>query len=75
MHATAWPAEGTVVSFTRLAVVPEGFAGPYNLVLVQLGKRGPKLLCWTQQEALAIGDEVLLEEDDGRYRCTVKAPA
>lgn len=70
MRANEWPPAGTVLSFTRLSVVPEGFSGPYSLVLVQLGKKGPKLLCWTEQETLAINSEVALEEHEGRYRCS-----
>jgi uncharacterized OB-fold protein len=64
-----WPDKGRVLSFAELGVRPEGSDEDSDLVMVHIDKDGPKIGCWTIQK-LAVGDPVVvLEKDNGRYRC------
>ncbi len=69
MKPAEWPDEAKVLSFSELHVVPEGTEDPYNLVLVEIGKKGPKIPCWTSGK-MKENDEVTIIDRDGKYFCT-----
>lgn len=68
MKACEWADEGKVLSFAKLQAVPEGADRPHDLVLVQLAKKGPKIVCWTTSR-LEVEDEVSVVDNGGRYFC------
>lgn len=70
MKPGKWPDEGTVLSFTRLQVVPEGLHDAHNLAVVEIDGKGPKLTCWTS-ETLKEKRRVRVRELDGKYFCDV----
>jgi uncharacterized OB-fold protein len=71
MKPSEWPDEGRVLSFTPLQAVPEGLENPYNLVLVAIDEKGPKLACWTSGK-LKVNDEVTVTDWEGKYICAPK---
>ena len=72
MKPAEWADEGKVLSFTPLQAVPEGMTEPRDLVLVEIDRKGPKVVCWTQ-EKLSDNDSVLVIESDGNYSCVPKS--
>jgi len=71
MTSSEWPDEGKVLSFTELQAIPEGFENPYNLVLVELAGKGPKIVCWTSG-TLRENDRVTVADWSGKYICSPK---
>ena len=71
MRAEEWPDHGKVASFTALQAVPEGFDVPYNLALVEIAEKGPKVVCWTSGR-LKEQDEVSVADLNGKLICTPK---
>ncbi|MFQ5978781.1 MAG: Zn-ribbon domain-containing OB-fold protein [Candidatus Heimdallarchaeota archaeon] len=56
------PALGTVVSWTKVYVPPEGFGpDPYKIVLVRINETSASLLCPTAVPEVDIGDKIILE--------------
>lgn len=68
MKACEWADEGKVLSFAKLQAIPEGADRPHDLVLVQIEKKGPKIVCWTTNR-LGVEDEVSVVDNGGRYFC------
>jgi uncharacterized OB-fold protein len=68
MKPAEWPDEGKVLSFTALHAVPEGLSDRYNLVLVEVARKGPKVICWTPRE-LDEEEEVSVIDRDGKLFC------
>ena len=68
MKSAEWADEGRVLSFTSLHAIPEGSQQPHDLVLVQLHKKGPKIVCWSSSK-LKEGDIVSVTDIHGRYFC------
>ena len=71
MKSAEWPDEGKVLSFTPLQAIPEGLENPYNLALVALEEKGPKIPCWTSG-TLKENDEVTVSDWQGKYICALK---
>ncbi len=71
MKAAEWPDQGKVLSFTPLQAIPEGLENPYNLVLVELDEKGPKVVCWTSGR-LKEPEEVVVTELNGKLICAPK---
>ncbi len=71
MKPAEWPDEGTVLSFARVEVVPVGLTQPFNLTLVAVAEKGPKVICWATG-VLKVGDEVTITDDNGKYICNPK---
>ncbi|MFX0116178.1 MAG: Zn-ribbon domain-containing OB-fold protein [Candidatus Hodarchaeota archaeon] len=56
-------ANGTVLSWTKVYVPPEGFGPePYKIVLVKIADTSAALLCTTQIPDVDIGDQVELQQ-------------
>lgn len=71
MTSSEWPDEGRVLSFTELHAIPEGFENPYNLVLVEIAEKGPKIVCWTSG-TLRENETVIVTDWSGKYICAPK---
>ena len=71
MEEAEWPDQGKVLSFTPLHAIPEGLDDPYNLVLVEIAEKGPKIVCWTSGK-LKEEDEVSVADWNGKLICTPK---
>jgi len=71
MKPTQWPDEGKVLSFTPLQAIPEGLENPYNLALVAIEDKGPKIACWTSGK-LKENDEVSVIDWNGKFICAPK---
>jgi uncharacterized OB-fold protein len=71
MKPAEWADEGKVLSFTPLHVIPEGMMDPHNLALVEIDRKGPKIVCWTQGR-LTESENVLVTESGGRFTCAPK---
>jgi uncharacterized OB-fold protein len=72
MKPAEWADEGKVLSFTLLQSIPEGLVDPYDLAMVEIDRKGPKVVCWTQAK-IEENESVLVEESGGRYICVPKA--
>lgn len=56
------PANGIILSWTKVYVPPEGFGpDPYKIVLVGINKTSAALLCTTLVPDVEVGDQVKLE--------------
>ncbi|MHA2497978.1 MAG: Zn-ribbon domain-containing OB-fold protein [Candidatus Hodarchaeales archaeon] len=56
------PANGIILSWTKVYVPPEGFGpDPYKIVLVSINKTSAALLCTTSVPGVEVGDQVELE--------------
>ncbi|MFW9917447.1 MAG: Zn-ribbon domain-containing OB-fold protein [Candidatus Thorarchaeota archaeon] len=56
------PANGKILSWTKVYVPPEGFGpDPYKIVLVRINKTSAALLCTTQVPDVDVGNQVALE--------------
>lgn len=71
MKPSEWPDEGRVLSFTALRAVPEGLDSAYDLALVEVDRKGPKIVCWTS-EKLKEEAKVSVADLDGRLFCSAK---
>jgi uncharacterized OB-fold protein len=69
MSPSEWEENGKILSFIELKVVPQGFENPYNMALVELMEKGPKVICWTM-EVLKEDDEVVVSEFNGKFICS-----
>jgi uncharacterized OB-fold protein len=72
MTPAEWADVGKVLSFTRLQAVPEGMSDPYDLVLVGIDRKGPKVVCWAKDK-LDENEGVLVTESGGKYLCVPKS--
>jgi uncharacterized OB-fold protein len=72
MEQTEWPDEGTVLSFSKLDVVPEGLSEKFHMALVAVSGKGPKVICWSP-EVLSVGNSVAISEDNKKYFCNPKS--
>lgn len=72
MKPAEWADEGKVLSFTPLQAIPEGMLDPYNLALVEIDGKGPKVVCWTQGK-LTERENVLVTESAGNLMCVPKS--
>jgi len=68
-----WPDEGTVLSFSKLDVVPEGLSEKFHMALVAVVAKGPKVICWSP-EVLSVGERVAISEENKKYFCNPKRP-
>ena len=71
MTPAEWADEGKVLSFTHLQAVPEGMSDPYDLVLVKINRKGPKVVCWAKKK-MDENESVLVTESGGKYMCVPK---
>jgi uncharacterized OB-fold protein len=72
MKPAEWPDDGKVLSFIPLQATPEGLDNPYNLVLVEMADKGPKVVCWTSGK-LKEDEEVSVTDRSGKLFCSPKA--
>lgn len=64
-----WEDVGKVLSSSKLNTAPEGFKAPMNLLLIEVGGKGPKLACWSEED-FAVGETVsLVDMGRGTFTC------
>lgn len=63
-----WEDEGKVLSVARLRKIPEGFSAPMALTVIEVGDKGPKVTCWSEDD-LAVGDSVVIVDIGGAFIC------
>lgn len=66
-----WKDEGTVMTVANLRKVPDGFNVPMALAVVQIDGKGPKVVCWTEDD-LAVGDPVAVIDMGRTYLCEAR---
>ena len=68
-----WKDVGKVLSAAKLRNVPEGFNVPMSLTVVEIDGKGPKVVCWSEDD-LSIGDTIVVVDMGGVYVCEKQSP-
>ena len=61
--------DGTVLTFTTVQAVPDGFTAPLHLAVVLLSN-GAKLLCESRCNPMMIGRKVAVLQENDKFICT-----
>lgn len=68
-----WKDVGKVLSAAKLRKIPDGFKVPMTLTVIEIDGKGPKVTCWSE-DALSVGDSVLIANIGGEYICEKQRP-